>query len=185
MSRGGFSLAELRAVLRDTTDRIVALFVKDARDGVVLNNAIFGLNIDMLEIFRNARAAVVVRDPRDQFADRRKKDLKHWMTPSRFVRSYRVSREAFANGRRCLQESLAAHVCEVQFERFVLDSAHRSCIVEWLAGSATDRQLRSRFIQERSAENVEIHRTLLTADERKVIEDELEQWCDAYRIESG
>jgi hypothetical protein len=182
---GNASLGELRNILTGMTEALSATFAESLttsiasrgdRECVVFNNAIFGPNIDMLEIFRNARAAVVVRDPLDQFADRRAKDLKHWMTPSRFVPLYRAAREAFTARRELLPPELAQEVREVEFERFVLDAPYRESVIEWLLEGQNVRRACHRFDPERSARNIAIHAKLLVPGEREVLEKALKQW---------
>jgi hypothetical protein len=178
-------LARLRSVLTGATESLSAAFVEspamtpESRGGgacVVFNNAIFGPHIDMLEIFRNARAAAVVRDPLDQYADRRAQDLKHWMAPSRFVPLYRRAREAIQAGTQRLQPELAQEVREVEFERFVRDAPYRESVIEWLLQGQNVRRVRRTFEPERSAKNIGIHAALLTPGERDLLEKALKQW---------
>jgi hypothetical protein len=174
-------LSELRSILTDATEALSAMFIQTPAgrgdcECVVYNNAIFGTNIDMLEIFLNARAAVVVRDPLDQFADRRANDLKHWMTPSRFVPLYRSAREAFHARKEQLVSAVAREVREVPFEKFVLDDTYRTDVIEWLLESQHLSRARSQFEAERSARNIGIHVRLLAPHEREVLERELQRW---------
>jgi hypothetical protein len=136
----------------------------------------FGPNIDMLEIFNNFRAVVVARDPLDQYADRRAQDLKHWMTPGRFVSFYRQSREAFQARKSELPAELAQEVREVEFEQFVLNEGYCQGVIEWLLNGRRCRRVRRRFEPDRSAQNVGIHARLLTSDERKAIAKGLKRW---------
>jgi hypothetical protein len=178
-------LARLRSVLTGTTEALSAAFVeaptitpasRDEGTCVLFNNAIFGSCIDMLEIFLNARAAVVARDPLDQYADRRAQDLKHWMAPGRFVPLYRDAREAFQARSKQLRPELAQDVREVEFERFVRDAAYRERVIEWLLEGQNVRRVRRRFEPERSVRNIGIHATLLASGEREVLEKDLKHW---------
>ena len=170
-------IGELRSILVDTTESLTTTLA-DCGEGdcVVFNNAVFGRNIDMLEVFSNFRAAVVIRQPLDQYADRRAKDLKHWMTPSRFVPFHCQSRQAFNSRRAQLPLEHAREVQEVEFERFVLNEPYRQSIISWLLEGRSTRRVRRRFQPERSAKNIGIHADLLTREECEVIEKELKRW---------
>lgn len=171
------ALDDFRLVLTDTTEALTAVLT-GATPGqrVVYNNAVFGPEIDMLEIFRDFRAAVVARDPLDQYADRREHDIKHWMTPERFVRFYREGRQGFVRGLAKLGAARSADVREVEFERFVRDAAYRDDVLAWLLGGSLGRRQRRRFDPERSAANIGIHTRLLTDAERDVIGRGLARW---------
>ena len=167
----------LHRILIEATEAFAAVIADNRDDAcVVFNNAVFGSNIDMLEIFSNFRAAVVVRDPLDQFADRRNQDLKHWMTARRFVHVYRHSREAFHLHRDKLSPVHAQKVREVEFERFVLEGDYRDATLSWLLGGRDARRSRRRFEAERSAANIGIHLTSLSPDERQYLAESLKQW---------
>lgn len=170
-------LEDFRLILTDTTEALSAALT-GARDEqrIVFNNAIFGPEIDMLAIFRNARAAVVVRDPLDQYADRRAHDIKHWMTPERFVRFYRDGRSAFARGLAKLEAEQVARVREVEFERFVRDARYREDVLAWLLDGRIERYESRRFDPERSAANIGIHAERLTDAERDAITKGLARW---------
>jgi hypothetical protein len=169
--------ARLRTVLAETTEALTGTLA-DAKGGacVVFNNAVFGPNLDMLAIFRNFKAAVVVRDPVDTYADRRAQDLKHWMTPASFIAFYRSSREAFQARKNELPAEDAVAVREVEFERLVVDESYRKDIIDWLLDGQIGRRIRERFEPERSAKNVGINERLLSDCERRVIERYLGKW---------
>jgi hypothetical protein len=173
----GAPVARLRTILTATTESLTAALGSDGEGArVVFNNAVFGLNLDMLEIFSNFKAAVVARDPLDTYADRRAQDVKHWMTPGSFVSFYRGSREAFHTRKNELPPEQALAVREVEFEQFVLDEAYRKNVIDWLLERQSVRRVRSRFEPEHSAKNVGIHERLLGGDEREVIEMALGKW---------
>ena len=173
----GTPLADFREILVEATESLTSTVVEVSDDQcAVLNNAMFGMNIDMAEIFSNFKLAVVVRDPLDQYADRRVQDLRHWMTARRFVPFYRTSRKAFDRQKRLLPQNLAASVREVEFERFVLDEAYRRGVLDWLLEGQARRHVRRRFEPRRSARNIGIHTNLLNEAERNIIDSELRQW---------
>jgi hypothetical protein len=173
----GAPVARLRTILTATTESLTAALGSDGEGAcVVFNNAVFGPNLDMLEIFSNFKAAVVARDPLDTYADRRAQDVKHWMTPGSFVSFYRGSREAFPTRKDELPPEQALAVREVEFEQFVLDETYRKNVIDWLLEGQRLRRVRSRFEPERSAKNVGIHERLLRGDEREVIERGLGKW---------
>src|SRR5690606_20849286 len=170
-------IAELRHVLTETTEALTSVLAGSSQtDCVVFNNAVFGQNVDMLEIFDNFKAAVVVRDPLDQYADRRAQDIKHWMTPDRFVHFYREVRLASARGRAKLAAAKAGDTREVEFERFVRDDAYRRSVLEWLLEGVSVNRAHRRFDPQRSEANIGIHRRLLADDERTVLERRLAGW---------
>src|SRR5690606_19144105 len=65
----GIGLHQFHSILLEATE-LLSSIVTGAQDGqyAVFNNAMFGPNIDMVEIYSNFRLAVVVRDPLDQYA---------------------------------------------------------------------------------------------------------------------
>ena len=173
--RDGTELSTVHRALNEAAESLTAAFAGD-RPCIVFNNAVFGRDLDMLAIFRNFRAAAVVRDPLDTYADRRDQDLKHWMTPAGFVPFYRGSRQAIQRSRQALAPEQAAAVREVEFENFVLDEAYRQTVIDWLLEETRPRRIRNRFEPAKSALNVGLYRRLLSSDERAVIEKELGQW---------
>jgi hypothetical protein len=167
----------LHAVLLDTTEALAAV-VTGARDAqfALFNNAMFGPNIDMVEIFANFKLAVVVRDPLDQYADRKSQDLKHWMSARRFVPFYRYGREAIRRWERRLHAEYPGRVREVEFERFVRDEPYRNQVIDWMLEGGEKRRIRNSFDPERSRANIGIHKRVLAADEIEVIDRELRRW---------
>ena len=163
------------SILSAAAESLTAAFAGD-RACVVFNNAVFGHNLDMLAIFHNFRAAVVVRDPLDTYADRRAQDVKHWMSLACFVPFYRSNRQAFQLRRNELAPNQADAVREVEFEHFVLDEAYRQTVIDWLLEGQQASRIRHRFEPARSAMNVGLHTRLLSGDERTAIEKELGQW---------
>ncbi len=178
------SLQRLREIFMDATEALSTLFAgREEASGrqaggyaVLYNNAIFGPAIDMLEIFRNAKAAFVVRDPLDQFADRRAQDFKQWMSPSRYVTHYQESRASFGSGLRRLRPDLSEQVREVAFERFVLDEEYRKSVIAWLLEASQASRVRQRYEPERSARNIGIHAGMLDAHESTVLDAGLYAW---------
>lgn len=168
-------LATSYRILSTAAESLATAFA-GGRPGIVFNNAVFGRNIDMLEIFRDFKVAAVVRDPLDTYADRKDQDVNHWMTPSRFVPFYRSSRLAIRSGRSKLPANQADAVREVEFERFVLNAEYRQAVIDWLLDELQAIRSRTRFEPARSASNVGIHRQKLSDSERTAIERELGQW---------
>lgn len=170
-------VTELRNILAETTEALTTLLGRCGEsDCAVFNNAVFGQNVDMLEIFDNFKAAVVVRDPLDQYADRRAQDIKHWMTPDRFVHFYREVRLGSARGRAKLAAAKAGDTREIEFERFVRDDAYRRETLDWLLEGVRVERTHRRFDPQISVKNIGIHRRLLTDDERAVLEKRLAGW---------
>ena len=173
--RDEIDLSAPHRILNAAAESLSATFAGD-RPCIVFNNAVFGRNLDMLAIFSNFKAAAVVRDPLDTYADRRDQDVKHWMTPSRFVPFYRSSRQAIQRGRNALAPNQADAVREVEFEHFVLDEAYRQTVIDWLLDEQQANRIRNRFEPAKSALNVGLHKRLLSGDEREDIEKELGRW---------
>jgi hypothetical protein len=168
-------LSTLYRILNAAAESLATAFAGDYQC-IVFNNAVFGRNIDMLEIFSDFKVAAVVRDPLDTYADRRTQDLNHWMTPTRFVPFYRSSRLAIQSGRSKLAPDQEDAVREVEFERFVLDEAYRKTVIDWLLEEQQANRIRSRFEPEKSALNVGMYRRQLSSSERTAIEKELRHW---------
>src|SRR5690606_12555990 len=75
--------------LLEATESLCSMLVqRSGKRAVLFNNAVFGRDAAMLEIFRSRRAAIVYRDPRDVYVDRRDKDLNHWRTPAQLATFY-------------------------------------------------------------------------------------------------
>jgi hypothetical protein len=186
---GTAPLPQLLSVLTETTEALSMALVeltRGAREGqydcVLFNNAIFGANIDMLEIFCNSKAAVVVRDPLDQYADRRSQDARHWMQPRGFVSLYRAIRQSFEDRKNQLPPRLARQVREIEFERFVFDGQYRGSVIGWLLeGRDGRRRVRHRFNPEHSAENIGIHARLLAPAECRLLHRALKDWRRSRR----
>lgn len=143
--------------------------VAAGQDRVLLNNAVFGQNADMLAVFPRARAAIVSRDPADQLADRRRHDLKHWMSAERFRWFYASGQAAFLAGREKLHP--AVDVRAVPFERFVLEPEFRAGTLAWLLGRDQQAAVSAvRFDPALSARNIGIGTTDLSADELRLFE---------------
>ena len=171
------SLEELRSRLVSVTEALTEL-IFDAGNGqcVAFNNVMFGANLDMVEIFSDFKLAVVVRDPLDQYADRRQHDLKHWMSARRFVSFYKSGRNAFHNCREKLPDDLASRVREVEFEHFVRDAGYRDGVLNWLLDDLKKERVSGEFDPEKSSGNIGIYKTLLTQDEIDLLDGELREW---------
>lgn len=162
---GGGDVA-LGPCLREATEALCALpQVRSGKPIVLLNNAIFGRNIDMLELFDNARAVVVYRDPRDMYADRKRHDLKHWRSVPQFVEFVNRDLERFISLRKQVNGRRPDSVRAVSFERFIGDGEFRSAILEWVMGEVSCTRTAQRFFPEQSSRNVGIHEGVLSRQE--------------------
>ena len=166
----------LYGILNTAAESLAKVFAGD-RACIVLNNAVFGRNLDMLEIFRNFKVAVVVRNPLDTYADRRVHDLKHWMTPTSFAAFHYSNLQATRKGRSALTAIFGNVVREIEFERFVLDESYRQAALYWLLDTRVAVRDRSRFDPALSASNIGLHDRLLSGEERTAIETELRSYC--------
>lgn len=171
------SLDEVQNLMVHVTNSLTEL-IFDAAEGqfVVFNNAMFGANLDMVAIFSNYKLVVVVRDPLDQYADRREQDLKHWMSASRFVSFYKSGRAAFHLSKSKLPPKVSTRIREIQFEKFVQDSGYRDGVLDWLLDGLGSQRNSTTFNPESSSGNVGIYNTLLTKSEAKFLDSELREW---------
>lgn len=156
----------LHASLLDTTESLCSMLIQQKGERAVLfNNALFGRDALMLEIFRSRRAVIVYRDPRDVYIDRRSNDRNHWRTPAqqaafyghglRRYKEHRTGRGASDPGLR-----------EVPFERFVKDDRFRAAVRDWLLGEHADAPAARHFDPAASSRNIGIHAGLLTPTEQ-------------------
>lgn len=169
-------------LLRDATESLCAMLVEHTGGEVVLfNNAIFGRNAEMLEIFRSHRAAVVYRDPRDVYVDRRKNDRNHWRTARELSTFYaRGLRDycAYRTGQRASDTALR----EVPFERFVKDAAYRARVRAWMLGSLQHAAGTSHFDPRVSANNIGIHAGVLARDESRHLASAMSEYREMERL---
>lgn len=157
----------LHACLLDTTERLCAMVIEQTGARVVLfNNAIFGRNANMLEIFRGSKAAIVYRDPRDVYVDRRENDRNHWRTPAQLAAYYAHGLRSYADYREGCRV-VGLQMREVSFERFVKDGRYRVQVQNWLLGELGNQPAVSYFKPEVSIKNIEIHSGALAEFERE------------------
>lgn len=147
----------LHGCLLEATESLCSMLVQQSGARVVLfNNAIFGRNAAMLEIFRSHRAAIVYRDPRDVYVDRRDKDLNHWRTPAQLAAFYAHGLHQYTGYKqRCGVTDLGLR--EVSFERFVEDDGFRAAVRAWLLGELADVRAAGYFDAAVSRSNIGIH----------------------------
>ena len=164
----------LHACLLETTESLCSMLVSSSGGRAVLfNNAIFGRDAVMFEVFRSRRAAVVYRDPRDVYVDRRSKDLNHWRTPGQLaayyaegLRRYSEYKLGRGSGDKCLRE--------VPFERFVKNDRFRARVREWLLGDLPDTYGVRHFDPDVSRRNIGMHVGALTEEEHAQLQGALE-----------
>lgn len=172
----------LHAQLLHATESLCALLLqKSGGRAILFNNAIFARDAEMFEIFRERRAAIVYRDPRDVYVDRRNKDLNHWRTPGQLAAYYAQGLRrytAYKLGRGVGDDGLR----EVQFERFVNDDQFRARVREWLLGGMTSVSGTRYFNPEISRRNIGIHVGALTSTEQQQLQDGLEECRGLDRI---
>jgi hypothetical protein len=156
----------LHACLTEATESLCSMLVEQTGARAVLfNNAIFGRNAVMLEIFRSRRAAVVYRDPRDVYVDRSRNDLNHWRTPVQLAVFYANGLHrymAYKQGNGLADTGLR----EVPFERFVEDARFRGRVRAWLLGGLADVPAVRHFDPAASRRNIGIHVGEITSDDR-------------------
>ena len=167
----------LRERLQECTEALCRMLVEESgRSRVLFNNAVFGRNQDMLDIFRNVKSVVVDRDVRDVYVDRCRNDGNHWRNAAQFLPFYESGR------RRCqryLDDDTALHrdrVRWIRFEDFVLDDAVRDEVLQWLTdGCNSERDddghgdgAGQGFDPRVSRQNIGIHRKVLSEEEAAV-----------------
>lgn len=164
----------LHACLLNATESLCSMLVSQSgANAVLFNNAVFGRNAAMLEIFRSYRAAIVYRDPRDVYVDRREKDLNHWRTPGQLASYYAHGLHRYVRYKMA-SKSGTQSLREVPFERFVGDDGFRSCVLTWLLGDAADEPAGSHFDPAVSRGNIGIHAGVLGAAEQRQLKDALD-----------
>lgn len=161
--------APMRAGLGDllgrTTESLCRMLLEQKGGRAVLfNNAIFGREVEMLQIFKASRAVVVFRDPLDVYADRRLKDKNHWRSPRQLAELYGWGLQKYITYRQGRQERVLGNLREVPFERFVLDRVYREQVRDWLLSGTVDNVGRSHFDPVVSSGNIGIHRGMLDAN---------------------
>lgn len=163
----------LHACLLETTESLCSMIVQHSgAQAVLFNNAVFGRDAAMLEIFRSCRAAIVYRDPRDVYVDRRDKDLNHWRTPVQMASFYshgihRYTDYKLGSGRG------ESGLREVPFERFVKNDRFRARVRAWLLGDLADLPSTRHFDPALSRRNIGIHVGAVTPAEQAQLESAL------------
>ena len=137
-------------------DALVELVAPVDTGAVLLNNAILPDQLGLVELFSNARAIAVLRDPRDQYVSQRL-EFAFPMDCDSFVETMRDRAERLAEllaaGR------LADRVRCVWFEEYVTDASLRRDVLSWLGLDPRARELDSDpFDPARSQANIGIHR---------------------------
>ena len=152
--------------LRRTTERLCELPAGEEGDAaILLNNAVFARNVDMVELFGNVRFAAVSRDPADMYVDRRDQDRNHWRSMEQFMDFHRQGVRRYL--RSPVRKALAAagRLVEVEFETFVGDAAYRASVLDKLAGGRPRRRAERYFFPDQSVRNVGVYRDLLSPGE--------------------
>lgn len=160
----------LHALLRETTEKLCAMLVgQTGGKAVLFNNAVFGRDAEMLEIFSACHAVAVFRDPLDVYADRKDKDRNHWRTPRQLAEFYGRGLQRYLAYRTAAGTAAGAVLREIPFERFVTDGDFRRRVRDWLlSGLADDGE--TRFDPEVSSRNVGFHRGRIDAREAAQLE---------------
>ncbi|MCP1727872.1 hypothetical protein J2T60_001872 [Natronospira proteinivora] len=128
---------------------------------LVLNNAVFARNVDILPLFHQARAVCVHRDPRDVWADRMLDDDRHWRTVQEFADFYagneRRTRQRIAG----LADQGRVPVRQVAFEGLVRDGRLREELCQWALTPVGGQRVREILDPARSQQNIGIHEARL------------------------
>ncbi|MCL7714940.1 hypothetical protein [Stenotrophomonas mori] len=152
-------------LLRETTEGLCTMLVaQNGGKAVLFNNAVFGRDVEMLEIFRACHAVAVFRDPLDVYADRKDKDKNHWRTPRQLAEFYGRGLQRYLAYRTAAGRRVGATLREVPFERFVRDSAFRWRVRAWLLPGLEDRG-HTYFDPLISSGNIGLHQRSVDAEE--------------------
>lgn len=163
----------LHGALGEATEALCGMLLRRSGGRAVLfNNAIFGRDAVMFEIFSARRVAVVYRDPRDVYVDRRDKDLNHWRTPGQLAAYYAEGLRRYATYRRG-RGAADRGLREVPFERFVVDEGFRSRVRAWLLEGMPDSQGACHFDPDVSRGNIGIYAGVLSETELRRLRDAL------------
>lgn len=175
----------LHRCLQETTESLCAMLVRQ-RGGrqVLFNNAVFGRDAVMLEIFRSPRAAIVYRDPRDVYVDRRENDRNHWRSPAQLAAFYARGLHRYLDYKRERGGNIP-DLREVPFERFVRQGCFRARVRAWLIGELPDVPGTGHFDPEVSSRNIGIHVGRLTPAETDQLEAALKECRELDRLASA
>lgn len=172
----------LHACLVEATESLCSMLVQSSGKRVVLfNNAVFGRDAVMLEIFRSRRVAIVYRDPRDVYVDRRDKDLNHWRTPAQLATFYAHGLHRYTVYKQGRGEN-DPDLREVSFERFVEDDDFRARVRFWLLGELDDVPAACHFDSEVSRRNIGIHEGALAPAEQAQLQEALKDCRTLHRL---
>lgn len=172
----------LQSLLLDATESLCAMLVeRTGSKAVLFNNAVFGRNAAMLEIFRSHRAAVVYRDPRDVYVDRRTNDRNHWRTARELATFYALGLRNYCAYRRSQRANDTA-LREVSFERFVKDASHRACVREWLCAPLGRDPVTGHFDPRVSEANIGLHVGALDPDESRYLASAMSGYQEMERL---
>src|SRR5690606_34891530 len=160
----------LQAALSEAAESLCRMLVEaTGASEVLFNNAVFGREVEMLEIFGNCRAVVVFRDPADVYADRVAKDRNHWRNPGQLAELYCRSLARYLDYRERQGAGIRDRIREVPFERFVSDTAFREQVRDWLLQAVDERGCGRFFDPSVSARNIGIHQGMLDRSGRRQI----------------
>jgi len=160
----------LQAALSEAAESLCRMLVEaTGASEVLFNNAVFGREVEMLEIFGNCRAVVVFRDPADVYADRVAKDRNHWRNPGQLAELYCRSLARYLDYRERQGAGIRDRIREVPFERFVPDTAFREQVRDWLLQAVDERGCGRFFDPSVSARNIGIHQGMLDRSGRRQI----------------
>lgn len=172
-ARGG-----LHTLLTRATEGLCRMLLdSNDADMVLFNNAVFGRDMVMLEIFAGHRAAIVFRDPRDVFVDRRRQDRNHWRGPAQMTDFYRRGMLHYLSYRGLTDAATTAPLREVPFERFVTDDDFRERVCQWLLADASVGSDTPYFDSAVSCGNIGIHGDALSDTDKRTLEAAM----DTYR----
>lgn len=164
----------LHARLLEATESLCSMLVQySGARAVLFNNAVFGRDAAMLEIFRSRQAAIVYRDPRDVYVDRRDKDLNHWRTSAQLAAFYAYGLRRYTDYKLGRGESDPS-LREVPFERFVKNDRFRARVRAWLLGELVDLPSVRHFDPALSRRNIGIHVGALTPTEQAQLQSALD-----------
>jgi hypothetical protein len=149
----GAPRADVEAGLRQYVGTVLGLEAPSDADALLLNNALLADELDRLDLFADAQAAVVIRHPADQFVSQQL-EAPYPLAPESFVE---VVEARYDGLERASSGQSRDRIRVVAFEDFVSQPATRRALLAWL-GLAPEQLTDSAFDPRRSQRNIGIHR---------------------------
>ena len=168
LSRDAALVEGLRGLFMETTEALCQMAVsRSGARAVLFNNAVFGRDVEMLEIFSSCRAVVIFRHPLDVYVDRVRHDRNHWRSPRLLADLYGRNLRRYIDYKISFGSAPTTSLREVPFERYVVDSEFRERVRRWLLEGVAALPADSYFDPAISRGNIGIHAAVLDEADRQ------------------